>query len=92
MVDSIEKPLKLYCDREPAVMYSHNNQSSGAAKHIDIKYYVVKDKVRDQTISLEHIRTERMLADPLMKGLPPNMFKEHVACMGFKGSLMNPGL
>ncbi len=73
-------------------MYSHNNQSSGTAKHIDIKYYVVKDKFRDQTISLEHIRTERMLADPLMKGLPPNMFKEHVACMGFKGSLMNPGL
>nr|BBF90152.1 polyprotein -like [Oryza rufipogon]BBF90155.1 polyprotein -like [Oryza rufipogon] len=87
VVDSIEKPLKLYCDNEPAVMYAHNNQSSGAAKHIDIKYYVVKDKVRDQTISLEHIKTERMLADPLTKGLPPNVFKEHVAGMGLREAL-----
>jgi hypothetical protein len=87
VIDSIEKPLKLYCDNEPAVMYAHNNQSSGAAKHIDIKYYVVKDKVRDQTISLEHIRPERMLADPLTKGLPSNMFKEHVASMGLRGAL-----
>nr|ABA94411.1 transposon protein, putative, unclassified [Oryza sativa Japonica Group] len=87
VVDSIEKPLKLYCDNEPAVMYAHSNQSSGAAKHIDIKYYVVKDKVRDQTISLEHIRTERMLADPLTKGLPPNVFKEHVAGMGLREAL-----
>ena len=60
------------------------HKSSGAAKHIDIEYYVVKDKVRDQVISLEHISTERMLADPLIKGLPPNMFREHVASMGLR--------
>ena len=38
VVDNIEKPLKLYCDNEPAISYSYNNRSSGAAKHIDIKY------------------------------------------------------
>ena len=37
VVDSIEKQLKLYCDNEPAISYSYNNRSSGAAKHIDIK-------------------------------------------------------
>ena len=45
VVDHIRKPLKLYCDNEPVVYYAHNNKSSGAAKHIDIKFYVVKDKV-----------------------------------------------
>ena len=59
-------------------------------KHIDIKYYVVKDKVRDQMISLEHISTEKMLADPLIKGLSPNVFREHVAGMGLRESLI-PG-
>jgi hypothetical protein len=87
VVDSIHKPLKLYCDNAPAVQYAHNNRSSGGTKHIDIKYYVVKDKVRDQIISLEHIRTEKMLADPLTKGLPPKVFKEHVAGMGLRESL-----
>ena len=57
VVDDIHKPLKLYCDNNLAVCYAHNNKSSGAAKHIDIKYHVVKDKVRDHIISLEHIRT-----------------------------------
>jgi hypothetical protein len=102
MVDDISKPLRLYCNNEPAVMYAHNNKTSGAAKHIDIKYYVVKDKVRDhidikyyvvkdkvrdQIINLEHISTVKMLADPLTKGLPPSVFKEHVAGMGLRDSL-----
>ena len=59
VVDDIYRPLKLYCDNNPAVQYAHNNKSSGAAKHIDIKYYVVKDKVRDHVISLEHISTKK---------------------------------
>jgi hypothetical protein len=28
-----------------------------------------------------------MLADPFTKGLPPNVFKEHVAGMGLRESL-----
>jgi hypothetical protein len=59
VIDNINEPLRLYCDNNPAVQYAHNNRSSGAAKHIDIKYYVVKDKVRDHIINLEHISIER---------------------------------
>jgi hypothetical protein len=87
VIDSINEPMRLYCDNNPAIQYAHNNRSSGAAKHIDIKYYVVKDKVRDHIINLEHVSTERMLADPLTKGLPPNVFREHVAGMGLRESL-----
>ena len=47
----------------------------------------MKDKVRDQVISLEHVSTEKMFADPLIKGLPPNVFREHVANMGLRESL-----
>ena len=87
VVDDIYRPLKLYCDNNPTVQYAHNNKSSGAAKHIDIKYYVVKDKVQDQVISLEHISTVKMLADPLTKGLPPSVFREHLNGMGLRESL-----
>jgi hypothetical protein len=87
VVDDIHKPLKLYCNNNPAVCYAHNNKSSGAAKYINIKYYVVKDKVQNHIISLEHISTEKMLADPLTKGLPSNVFKEYLADMGLRESL-----
>jgi hypothetical protein len=26
VIDSIERPLKLYCDNEPAILYAHNNK------------------------------------------------------------------
>jgi hypothetical protein len=87
VIDNINELMRLYCDNNPAVQYAHKNRSSGAAKHIDIKYYVVKDKVRDHIINLEHISTDKMLADPLTKGLPPNVFREHVADMGLRESL-----
>ena len=87
VVDDIHNSLKLYCDNNPAVCYAHNNKSSGAVKHINMKYYVMKDKVRDHIISLEHISTEKMLADPLTKGLPSNVFREHLASMGLRESL-----
>ena len=63
-------PLRIYCDNEPAVFYAHNNKSSGGAKHIDIKFYVVKEKIQNHSITLEHICTKKMLADPLTKVLP----------------------
>jgi hypothetical protein len=71
VIDNINVPLRLYRDNNPAVQYTHNNRSSGAVKHIDIKYYVVKDKVRDHIINLEHISTDKMLVDPLTKGYHP---------------------
>ena len=76
VVDDIYRPLKLYCDNNPAVQYAHNI-SQVVLSNTLTEYYVVKDKVRDQVISLEHISTEKMLADPLTKGLPPNVFREH---------------
>ena len=87
VVDCIDKPLKMYCDNQPPVFYAYNNKSSNATKPIEIKYYIVKDKIQDQTISLEHIKTKDMLADPLTKVLPPNVFKEHLSGMGLRVSM-----
>jgi hypothetical protein len=53
-----------------------------AAKHIDIKRYIVKEKVQNHTESIERIRTKQVLVDPLTKGLPPNVFREHSVHMG----------
>jgi hypothetical protein len=87
VVDSIERPLKLYCDNEPAVLYAHNNKKTKAAKHINIRFYVVKEKIQNQTISFEHISTKKMIVDLIMKGLPLSVFREHLADMGLRESL-----
>jgi len=62
VVDIISKALRLYYDNKVAVFYVNNNKSSGAAKHIKIKYFVENDRIQDHTIELEHISTTQMLA------------------------------
>jgi hypothetical protein len=49
VVDCIDKPLKMYHDNQPAVFYAHNNKSSKASRPIEVKYYVVKDKIQGHT-------------------------------------------
>jgi hypothetical protein len=55
VIDSISKPLMIYYDNKVVVFFSHNNKSSGASKHIDLRYLVVRERVQDHTINLEHI-------------------------------------
>jgi hypothetical protein len=87
VVDIILRPLTIYCDNKSIVFFLSNNKSSDATKHIDIKYFIVKDRVQDQIVEIEHINTKQMLADPLTKGLLPIIFHDHVADMGLLDSL-----
>ena len=82
MIDGIERPLKIYCDNNYEVLYSNNNRSTPKSKFIDIKFLVVKERVQNRQISIEHIETDSMLVDPLTKGLIPRVFHEHTAHMG----------
>uniref|UniRef100_A0A2N9EWH4 Integrase catalytic domain-containing protein n=1 Tax=Fagus sylvatica TaxID=28930 RepID=A0A2N9EWH4_FAGSY len=83
IVDSISKPLTIYNDNSTAVCFSKNNKRSSGLKHMHIKYLVVREKILELQTSIIHIAIEEMIADPLTKGLPPKVFKEHVTHMGF---------
>ena len=78
----ISKPLTIYNDNSAAVCFSKNNKRSFRSKHMHIKYLVVREKTLELQTSIIHIATEEMIADPLTKGLPPKVFKEHVTHMG----------
>ncbi|GJS01209.1 putative RNA-directed DNA polymerase [Tanacetum coccineum] len=87
IINSISRPLKIYRDNSAAVSFSNSNSSTGVGVHLDTKYLFVRERVKEQRISIEHIRTHEMLADPLTKGLPPKVFQGHVAKMGFRQDL-----
>jgi hypothetical protein len=87
VVDNISRPLTIYCNNKSTVFFSSNNKSNDAAKHIDIKYFIVKDRIHDQIVEIEHISTKQMLEDTLTKGLAPNIFCDHVAGMSLLENL-----
>jgi len=49
---------------------------------MELKYFVMKEEVQKQRVSIEHISTNFMIVDPLTKGLSPKTFIEHVENIG----------
>jgi len=82
VVDSIAKPLKIYCDNSAAVFFSKNDKYSKGVKHMELKYFVVKEEVQKHKVLIDHVSTKLMIIDPLTKGLPPKVFTGHVKKMG----------
>ena len=81
VVHSISRPLKLFCNNSTTVSFSKNTKSTSRSKHIDVKFYFVKEKVARSLISIEYTPTTSMLIDPLTKDLPIYVFQEYVTCM-----------
>ena len=52
VVDSIAKPLKIYCDNTATVFFSKNDKYSKGVKHMKLKYFVVKEEVQKHRVSI----------------------------------------
>ena len=86
VIHSISRSLKLFCDNSSVVSFSRNTGSTSRSKHIDVKFYFVKDKVVESLISVEYTPTISMLVDSLIKDLPICVFHEHVTRIGLLGT------
>ncbi|KAJ9558643.1 hypothetical protein OSB04_013257 [Centaurea solstitialis] len=87
IVSSIQRPLTMYCDNAVAVFFTKNNKRSSGPRNIDVKYFAVRENVRDKEIEVLKIGTKEQLADPFTKALPVEVFKKHVKAMGITDSL-----
>ena len=54
IVNSITRPLKMYCDNFAVVFFSKNDKYSKDAKHMELNYFVIKEEVQKQRVSIEH--------------------------------------
>ena len=52
IVDSISRPLKLYCVNSAAVFMTKNNKSGSRSKHINIKYLAIREVLKKRNWSL----------------------------------------
>ena len=48
IMDSIYRPLRIYCDNSAAVFMAKNDKSGSRSKHIDIKYLAIRDHVKEK--------------------------------------------
>jgi len=53
---------KSNCDNSAAVFFSKNDKYSKGAKHMELKYFAIKEEVQKRRVSIEHISTTLMIA------------------------------
>ena len=62
-MDSISRPLSIYCKNSAVVFMAKNNKSGSRSKHINIKYLAIREHVKEKKVVIEHINTELMIDD-----------------------------
>jgi hypothetical protein len=64
----IDKPIIIYQDNKSTMLIAEKGTGSfGKTKHINIRYFSIKDLIVKKTIALQHLSTKDMLADILTK-------------------------
>jgi hypothetical protein len=68
----------IYQDNESAIKLEQNGQNlcTGNSRHIDIKYFWVKDRVDGKQARIQYCPTTLMLADYFTKPLQGNLFRK----------------
>ncbi|GKD11130.1 hypothetical protein Tco_1190815 [Tanacetum coccineum] len=66
--------IPLYCDNKSAIALCCNNVQHSRAKHIDVRYHFIKERVENGIVELYFVRTEYQLADIFTKPLPRDRF------------------
>ena len=76
--------VSMHCDSQAAIGVANNQSYNGKRRHIRVRHAIVRDLIRNNVISLEYVKSERNIADPLTKGLCKKMVHESAQGMGLK--------
>lgn len=77
-----DKATTVFCDNNSTIKLSKNPVLHGKSKHIDVKYYFLRDLSNDGTIKLVYCRSEDQVADIQTK---PLMLATFVKLRGLLG-------
>nr|GFA71927.1 hypothetical protein [Tanacetum cinerariifolium] len=76
--------IPMYCDSKAAMAISCNPVQHSRTKHIDVRYYFIKEKVEKGIVELFFDGTEYQLADLFTKALSEYRFKYLVRRIGMR--------
>lgn len=74
--------VKLYCDNQSAIRIAENPVLHARTKHVEVHYHFLREKVLKGEIEMEHMNTEKQVADVFTKELNISKFEEFRARLG----------
>ena len=68
--------ISMHCDCQVAISIAKNKSFNGKNRHIRLRHDVVKQLLKDGVVSIDYVKSEMNLADPLTKPLGRKMILE----------------
>ena len=75
-------PTLILGDNQGALKWSNNCESNGRMKHINCKFFFVRERITTKEIKTGFIPSTASPSDILTKSLPPKTFRSHRATFG----------
>ncbi|GKD87465.1 retrovirus-related pol polyprotein from transposon TNT 1-94 [Tanacetum coccineum] len=76
--------IPLYCDNNSSIALCCNNVQHSQAKHIDVRYHFIKEKVENRIAELYFVRTEYQLSNIFTKLLLRERFNFLIEKLGMR--------
>jgi hypothetical protein len=77
-------PSTLFVDNNSAISVAKNPEHHGRMKHLDLRFYWLRDEVEKKKIQVKHVFTNNMPADILTKALGRTKVGEMVKMLGLE--------
>lgn len=74
----------LKCDNTGAVKLSKNPEFHKRTKHIDTRYFWIREKQTEGDLKIEHIAGENQVADIMTKSMPKPRFQKLRLLLGLR--------
>ena len=68
------KEIPMFCDSSSAIAIANNPVSHSRTKHIELRYHFIREHVEKKDICLDHVPTDRQIADIFTKPLDETKF------------------
>lgn len=81
---SADEAVIIYEDNQSAIKLAENPIHTNRSKHIDVRYHVIREYVKNNVITLQYLPTAEMIADIMTKSLGKVLHARFVAGMGLE--------
>lgn len=78
----VEGPSTLYCDNQAAIQVANDPQHHGRMKHLDLRFYWLRDVVEQGLIKPVYKETKLQTADIMTKALHRVLLQSHYRALG----------